>query len=260
MEMAGQRAIQLDPKHAEGHTALACIQSMKGKWVEAEDLFNRALKLDPNDPEALHYYSVMLALLGKSSRALALRKRLQTLDPLVPVYDIVTAIVMWTAGQRDDALSIMEAMPPDAFGGFYRNVVLAEAYTTLGRFAEAADKLLLITGNQVSRRSVKDAARLLRSRKAKVPDALPQLEGDLNFVYAYVGATERLMDFPERTRAIGFPGSTANYKLWFPENAPLRKTGPFKAYVRACGMVDYWRARGWPDLCRPVSEDDFVCD
>jgi hypothetical protein len=24
--------------------------------------------------------------------------------------------------------------------------------------------------------------------------------------------------------------------------------------------VDYWRARGWPDLCRPMGADDFVCD
>ena len=26
------------------------------------------------------------------------------------------------------------------------------------------------------------------------------------------------------------------------------------------GMVDYWRARGWPDLCRSMGADDFVCD
>jgi hypothetical protein len=39
----------------------------------------------------------------------------------------------------------------------------------------------------------------------------------------------------------------------------LRKTERFKAYVRKAGLVDYWRARGWPDLCRPVGEDDFIC-
>jgi len=22
----------------------------------------------------------------------------------------------------------------------------------------------------------------------------------------------------------------------------------------------YWRERGWPDLCHPVSADDFVCE
>jgi len=43
-------------------------------------------------------------------------------------------------------------------------------------------------------------------------------------------------------------------------HTPVRKTERFKAWVRAEGMVDYWRARGWPDLCRPMGADDFVCD
>jgi len=25
------------------------------------------------------------------------------------------------------------------------------------------------------------------------------------------------------------------------------------------GMVDYWRARGWPKFCQPVGADDFTC-
>jgi hypothetical protein len=40
----------------------------------------------------------------------------------------------------------------------------------------------------------------------------------------------------------------------------MRKTERFKTYVRNVGLVDYWRARGWPDLCRPVGAEDFVCD
>ena len=48
---------------------------------------------------------------------------------------------------------------------------------------EAADTLLLITGNMVSRRSVEDAARLLRTAptKVKAPESLPVLEAGLNF-------------------------------------------------------------------------------
>jgi hypothetical protein len=30
--------------------------------------------------------------------------------------------------------------------------------------------------------------------------------------------------------------------------------------MRNAGFVEYWRARGWPDLCRPLGTDDFVCD
>jgi len=34
----------------------------------------------------------------------------------------------------------------------------------------------------------------------------------------------------------------------------------FKALVRKAGLVDYWRARGWPDVCHPVGADDFACE
>jgi len=49
-------------------------------------------------------------------------------------------------------------------------------------------------------------------------------------------------------------------ELWFPIMKEVRKTPRFKKYVREIGLVDYWKEYGWPDLCRPVGDDDFVCD
>ena len=86
------------------------------------------------------------------------------------------------------------------------------------------------------------------------------LEGDLNFVYGHVGAMDRIMEYPEfllELRAL--PAATIQM-LWHPELSPLRKTERFKAFARKAGLVEYWRARGWPDLCRPMGADDFVCD
>ena len=40
----------------------------------------------------------------------------------------------------------------------------------------------------------------------------------------------------------------------------MRKTERFKDFVRKAGFVEYWRTRGWPDLCRPIGTDDFTCD
>jgi hypothetical protein len=76
-------------------------------------------------------------------------------------------------------------------------------------------------------------------------------------VYAYVGAVERILDGPERAveAESGFAAS-----IWLPEFAPSRKTERFKAVVRKADLVDYWKARGWPDLCHPVGADDFACN
>ena len=34
----------------------------------------------------------------------------------------------------------------------------------------------------------------------------------------------------------------------------------FKAFARNAGLVEYWRAKGWPEFCRPIGVDDFVCE
>ena len=70
----------------------------------------------------------------------------------------------------------------------------------------------------------------------------------------------RILEYPERNLEISFAGDNLARMLWHPDYAPLRKTERFKAYARKAGLVDYWKARGWPDLCRPVGADDFVCE
>ena len=109
---------------------------------------------------------------------------------------------------------------------------------------------------------MQEAARLIRTapNKAKAPEALAVLEGELSFVYAYIGALDRVMDYPERGVAIGFWGQSTFEATWYPPFAAVRKTERFKAFVCKAGLVDYWRAKGWPDLCRPIGADDFVCD
>jgi hypothetical protein len=154
-------------------------------------------------------------------------------------------------------------LPPNLGGGFGRNVALARAYAEEGRFSDAADTLLAMQTNLVSRQSIENAARIIRSAPAKVgaPLSLPLLESaNLSFVYAHVGAAERLMDMIERGRDDALDVGALIPTLWLRTHADLRDTGRFKTFVRSVGLVDYWRARGWPDLCRPVGVDDFECD
>jgi len=103
---------------------------------------------------------------------------------------------------------------------------------------------------------------LIRTAPTKVsdPEALPVLPGRLNYVYTYVGAPDRIMEDAEQSLEAGFGDVQGQRSFWSPANAPVRKTERFKAYVRRAGLVDYWRARVWPDLCRPVGSDDFVCE
>jgi TolB-like protein/DNA-binding SARP family transcriptional activator/Tfp pilus assembly protein PilF len=260
-ERAARRAIELDPQHAAGYSALGTVELLRGHFAAAEDLIRNALILDANDPDGLMFYGQLLGTVGRLNDALHVMEQLKSLEPFVPVYNIVMVEVMQAAGQTAATIPILEAMPHHPPTSLLRNTALAEAYAAARRYNEAADTLLAIQGTLVSRKSVEEAARLIRHATGKAaPRALPVLQGELNFVYAHLGALDRILDFPERNLKIGI-GSiiNANHQLWPPERAGVRKTERFKAYVRNAGFVDYWRERGWPDLCRPVGTDDFVC-
>lgn len=139
--------------------------------------------------------------------------------------------------------------------------LLASIYTSQGRFGEAADALTeLANGNGNS--NVATAARLLRRMPQKLPSPadLPQLTGgDLTMLYLYLGAPERVLSSYERTADIGYIQGNTEF-VWYPALAPVHKTERFKALVRRVGLVDYWRAKGWPSQCHPTIGDDFVCN
>ena len=258
-ERAARQAIELDPRHDGGYASLATILAMRSEWTETHDLFAKALAIDPNNPEALYRYGQLLNVVGRLGESLRVYEQLRTLEPLVPIYRIQTAGQMYFNGRNQGAIALLEATPDDSPARFYRELYLARAYAASGRFADSADALLALRGEpQASLEAIEVAAELIRApRVSESPAALLAL-GDLSFVYAYVGGEDRLLEGIERSFAIGAIGTQMTF--WSPAWAPARKTERFKAFVRDTGLVDYWRERGWPDLCLPQGDADFVCD
>jgi tetratricopeptide (TPR) repeat protein len=256
-EMEAREAIRLDPRQAIAYAVLAYIEGQRSNWAGAEDTFSKALALDPGEPELLQRYSEFLAHIGRLREALRVRQQLQALEPFVPIYIIVSAEIMQLNGLNEDSIRQLE---PLSSASTNRNEMLARAYTVAKRYTEAADTLLLVK-NQVSRKSVESAVQLLRGGATKAPTpASLVLEERLNFVYAITGSPERVLEHPERALQGGMANGGALRPIWHSLNAPIRNTERFKKLMLKAGLVDYWRAKGWPDLCRPMGVDDFVCD
>ena len=79
------------------------------------------------------------------------------------------------------------------------------------------------------------------------------------WVYLYTTAPSHALEAYEKQGEAGFFSLASIAVLWHPSHAQLRKMERFKAYVRSAGLVEYWRARGWPEFCRPMGADDFMC-
>jgi tetratricopeptide (TPR) repeat protein len=233
------------------------VQVAHGKWLLAEELYSKALALDPNNSDGLGLYNNLLAGVGRLKEAFAISQKLQTLEPFVPAFNASTAFALWLNGQNDAAI----AMRKDLAGDLLVGREVARIYASTGRYREAADALLATPSGIYPPGMVEEAARLLRTAPATAasPQTLPRL-GDLDFVYLHIGALGRVLEFYERNIDAGDLVASATASLWHPSYAPVRKTERFKAYVRRAGLVDYWRAKGWPEFCRPTTADDFVCD
>jgi hypothetical protein len=259
-ELAAQRAIQLDPKDANGYVALAYVQAMRAHLLQAEELFSKALGLDDYNPEALHFYSLLLSGVGRLKDAVAMRQRLQVLEPFVPSFKWNTAHILWVNGQTNDALALQREVPPELAAG-QGQWLLVWIYASLGRYLEAADVIQANPAGFFLPRTAEVAARLLRTapKAAASPQTLPPL-GFFQFVYSYVGAESRILDFSEETLEVGYSAPGAVGLLWHPSYTTARKTERFKAFARKAGLVEYWHERGWPPLCHPTTGDDFVCE
>jgi TolB-like protein len=258
-ENAARQAIRLDARQSIALGVMAGIRSRDGKWAEGEDLFKQALALDPNDPDTLHLYRQVLLLTGRLKESMTISEGLLTLEPFVPIFNVTTMVVALANGESDRALEINRKFP--VLPGSNAYVLAAK-----GRFAEAAKALTevqpLSGSTPAMRAQIATAAELLGHAPAKAPAPLPQFIGpQLVFVYAYVGAAERVLEYPEREfDQHSFDNAPEALYLWGPIGSEARKTERFKALMRKSGLVDYWKARGWPDLCHPVGTEDFECN
>jgi adenylate cyclase len=256
-EAAARRAIKLDPRNADAYVALGRVQGYQAKWATSEQSLKQALILDPLNPDALHTYSLFLATIGQIKTAVAMREKLSALDPLATPYNNGSVGVLLAAGDNARALAFVQALP---LGSGDRAIGLMRFYLATKRYKEAAASILSAPPGYYPPANVAAAVRLLRMAPSPAPRRDGPYMGSLSVVFLYVGIPEGALEVVERNADAGFNvlGNVVN--VWQPDFGPARKTERFKNLIRKLGLVDYWRAKGWPDLCHPTSGDDFVCN
>jgi len=259
---AAHRAIGLDPKLAEPYVVLSRMEEFNGQHAAAEDLISKALALDPEFLEALHAQMNIYADVGYRKKALAIAERLQPLaqDNLGLKQDI--AEIRWENGETDGPIAVLKSLIDRPSGP----TSLAMMYAAAGRYKDAAEVLeTALKGPGALPVGWPEqfgiAATLLRKAPSKTasPTDFPPLD-HVGFVYLYTGAPEHAVDNYAQWLKGGQKSGQGFQYIWHASYAPARKTQSFRQFVRDAGFVDYWRQRGWPDLCHPVGADDFACD
>jgi TolB-like protein/Tfp pilus assembly protein PilF len=103
---AAIRAVEIDDRLAEAHTALGSV-SYQFDWnfLAAEKAFKRALELNPNSSRTLVYYAWMLGETGRFEEAMVPAKRVQKLDPLSAPANVAVAEIHYLSRNYEAAIN-----------------------------------------------------------------------------------------------------------------------------------------------------------
>jgi TolB-like protein/DNA-binding winged helix-turn-helix (wHTH) protein/Flp pilus assembly protein TadD len=177
---AAVKALQLDGGAAETHTSMAhVLHNYDWDFAAAEREFQRAIELNPNYATAHHLYSHLLMQLGRTDQSLYEATLAQELDPASPFINNGLARQYYLARKYDQAIAQCHAalnfdpaylpariqlglayeqkgMLKEAIGQLEKardmaaslpmaHALLAHAYATAGRKAEAQKELILLT-------------------------------------------------------------------------------------------------------------------
>jgi TolB-like protein/tetratricopeptide (TPR) repeat protein len=116
---AAQRAVELDPTHAEGYQALAQARTWYDwDWGAAEEAYRRAIELDPNEPQARIFYSHFLAMMHRPEESDEQIARAVEIDPYNPFTQMLRGIQRGLTGRREEGIEQLTVVPPNPLRSF----------------------------------------------------------------------------------------------------------------------------------------------
>jgi TolB-like protein/tetratricopeptide (TPR) repeat protein len=263
--VAAERAAALEPDAATTEHALGNVARAQFHYADAERHYLRAMQIDPSYSDVREDYSEVLYEVGRLEDSIRAGRQLVTLDPYFGIgwnRILRAAMALDRRTEVEEAVQQMRAISPDNFISKLGLLDYAIAY----RRADEARAALA----EIERRWPKDAvfAQTLlpwalgepgidqdRFRGA-IADAPPgEATGyfiarqDIDGLNAYI---DTLGAIPQQYYFIDLYGSK-------PMGQAMLRDPRVKAMVVRFGLPAYWREKGWPARCRPLSETDFEC-
>jgi serine/threonine-protein kinase len=122
------RALQLDPENAVGHSTLGYLKMVQDwDWSGAELSLRHALELNPNDGTAHQNYGLVLVPLGRIDEAIHEFDRAREIDPLSPLSATMTLYPLFEGRRWDQAIAAGESVVADQPTSSAARMVLGQA-------------------------------------------------------------------------------------------------------------------------------------
>jgi len=103
-KQAAEKALQLDERLAEAHSALAALRFYNLEAENVESEYQRAIALNPGFAQGLHWYALYLAAMGRKEEAVTEIKLARDIDPKSLIINANVGWCHYLAGDYDKAI------------------------------------------------------------------------------------------------------------------------------------------------------------
>ncbi len=261
---AALMAVELEPSLWKAYFSLGDVYTSMGKFIEAGKVFQKGMEL--RTAESTNYYEDGLtghySIVGYSGKSKKLFEEILRNDPLKSILRSSYILILGHLGYTERAEEEYERgkiLFGDKWrldGDFFitvvrlgtKNAVSPDEIPYSSAIFDAAKKYL---------DSPEDGLTVLRRIYIDNPELSPAEIEEISVLAAYLGDPEFALKALEKSVMLE---TTRLFTYWAPVFHEVRQLPRFKEFVREIGLVDFWQEYGWPDLCHPAGDDDFVCD
>ena len=262
--VAAKKALELDPTLATALHAMANSQRRRLEWTSAQEYYETALKHDPASADIMEDYAYLLldGLQLKASKRVI--DRMLALDPYVAGFYGVVIDYYNTLGEfdkRDHYIQIALDINPEILTIQRWNYLRLLQYGELQMAHTYVDQV-----NQPGSARAESYHKMIdwmAVQEQPLDKAMQGLEVSRS-LFSYVSGDYELWlktrwHQPEPPSFISFPRVVA--PIMSLEESKQRLANPrTHELVQALRLPEYWREVGWPDMCRPIGEHNFVCE
>jgi len=256
-ERTAVEALVLDENQPGPRAVLAVRAMYKHEWQLAEQNFKRALAIAPNDSQVRRWYSRQLMWLGYLEEALLQAKAAQRLDPISAVSNGNLGYVFALLDEDAEAKKFAGIARELGLDYFYSSDIMVDLGN--GRLADAAKAWT--AGLEALGHDTEMVTMVVEASKRPemISSTLEYLDALGQEVEPGRELALALLLLRQYEAYLSNLGGDWFFMLWCPLARPIRQLPSFQAEVTKAGMFEYWKERGWPDLCHPAG-DGFVCD
>lgn len=262
--VAAQRALALDPQSSLATAVLANFDVLQSpfRWNRGLKRFEEGIARHPRDASLRLWYGLSLMSTGHLEEAKMQMLAAYRQDPASGINNTALGKAYMLTGELDKAVTHLNR--GIALGHYESLNVLRMLYFHMG-----LDDRVLETYPEISGSLARQWWVALVDARAD-PDKVPALEQltqtqvdpagsafsvTVHSCLAELGLLESYTD-TIRTTYVAAPDELQG--MWYPWNTALRQSPDFQSLVEELGLMELWRARGFPDLCREES-GKLVC-